>query len=88
MDILYELAYLLCQDGTDLKNRDPDYVALRNLEARHFDQIASALGQEEADKLIDIQEDIELIDKLRCFLYGLRLGIALLDQPFAGYQST
>ena len=88
MDILYEISQLLYEDSSNLENRNPNYVALRNLEARHFDQIASALGQEETDKLIDIQEEIELIDKLRCFLYGLRLGIALLEQPFAGYQST
>lgn len=88
MDILYEISQLLYEDSSNLENRDPNYVALRNLEARHFDQIASALGQEEMDKLIDIQEELELIDKLRCFLYGLRLGIALLEQPFAGYQST
>ncbi|MDE6107859.1 MAG: hypothetical protein K2F83_04195 [Oscillospiraceae bacterium] len=46
------------------------------------------MGEDETDKIHDVQNERNQIDKLRCFLYGLRLGIALLDQPFAGYQST
>ena len=88
MDILYEISQLLYEDSSNLEGRSPDYVALCQIEAGHFERIAETLGQEEADKLIEVQEERSQIDKLRCFLFGLRLGVALLDQPFAGYQST
>ena len=88
MDILYEISQLLYEDASDLRNRDPDYVALCQIEGDHLERITAALGQEETDKLIGVQTERAEIDKLRCFLYGLRLGVALLDQPFAGHQRT
>lgn len=88
MDILYELSQLLCRDSSDLSGRSPDYAALCRVEAGHFEKLAAALGQEEADKLMDVQEERAQVDRLRCFLYGLRVGAALLEQPFAGDQSV
>ncbi len=87
MDILLEISQLLYEDSANLKNRDRDYINLCHVEGSILERITAALGQEETDKLISVQYERGEIDRLRCFLYGLRLGIALLEQPFAGYQS-
>lgn len=88
MDILYEISQLLYEDASNLNHRDPDYVHLCRIEADLFEHVTEALGEEATGKIHDVQNERSEIDRLRCFLYGLRLGIALLDQPFAGYQST
>ena len=72
MNILHELSCLLFQDSETVDNKDPEYQKSKCLEGRILEQLPEDLR----GKLIDVQTEIEYQALLRCFLYGLQVGLA------------
>ena len=72
MDILFQLSDLLFQDTEELINKDLEYRNLKRTEGRLMEQLPVELQ----GKLLEVQMELGYHDLLRCFLQGIRVGIA------------
>jgi len=79
MDILNALSNLLMQDAASLEDKAPEYRQCQRAFGHIQTLISEKAGEELMGKLIDIQGDIDQQDFLRCFLYGVRVGMAASD---------
>lgn len=79
MDILEPIAQLLSQCLDDAIHTDKDYAQLHHREGHLLEQVAALTGEELVNKLTDAQDQRMDTDRLFSFLWGLRLGTALLD---------
>lgn len=77
MDIHDAISYFLEEALNELRQTDQDYRAVRTLENHLLTQLSEAAGEELVEKLNEAQAERMETDRLRSFLWGLRLGADL-----------
>lgn len=76
MDIISGISEFLYNDEAECYGQDPVYDKLSHADNEILDKLITLTSEELVNELIRVQEDRMAYIRLRCFLQGLRLGMA------------